>query len=72
MANTYKYLSINHHGDHITSVTLNRAKKANALNREFLLEIEKMALSFREDLERKAWSRLFRGFEEGSQRFMEG
>ena len=51
MANTYKYLSINHHGDHITSVTLNRAKKANALNREFLLEIEKMALSFREDLD---------------------
>ena len=49
MADTYRYLSIDHHSDHITSVTFNRGKKANALNREFLLEIEKMALSFRDD-----------------------
>tara|TARA_A100001037_G_scaffold294990_1_gene313534 strand:+ start:269 stop:1063 length:795 start_codon:yes stop_codon:yes gene_type:complete len=51
MSETYKYLTIDHHGDHITSVTFNRAKKANALNRDFLLEIEEMALSFRDDIE---------------------
>ncbi|MEM7018169.1 MAG: enoyl-CoA hydratase/isomerase family protein [Pseudomonadota bacterium] len=45
---TYQHLKVERR-EHIAIVTMNRPDKANALNYDHLLEIEDVALSFRED-----------------------
>ncbi|MFB3107522.1 MAG: enoyl-CoA hydratase/isomerase family protein, partial [Pseudomonadales bacterium] len=45
---SYEHIRLTREG-HIATVTFNRPEKANALNFEHLVEIEDVALSFRED-----------------------
>lgn len=47
---SYQYLKLEKR-KHIAIVTLNRPKSRNALNGELLLELEQVALSFRDDME---------------------
>ena len=46
---SYQHLTVERLDDHITCVTFNRPARANALNYAHLLEIEAVALSFRDD-----------------------
>jgi len=46
----YQHLAVSRDGA-IATVTFNRPEKANALNYGILEEIERVALSFREDIE---------------------
>ena len=49
----YQHLVVARHG-HVTTVTFNRPECANALNYAHLVEIEHVALSFREDTQTRA------------------